>query len=31
MKEIVGLILIWIWLNVYVIAHLVKLFDQLRK
>jgi len=31
MKEVVGLILIWIWLGAYLVANIVKLIDQMRK
>lgn len=31
MKEAIGIILIWIMLGAYLIANIVKLFDQLRK
>lgn len=31
MKEVIGIILIWIWLGAYLIANIVKIIDQLRK
>lgn len=31
MKEAIGLLLIWIWLSAYMVALLIKIFDQWKR